>query len=63
MAVLTVFDLTSSLIWDFSYALLITMVMLLIPTPLWERLTRRRVAAPPGDPPPQQPVPSGTAST
>jgi branched-chain amino acid transport system permease protein len=63
MAVLTVFDLTSSLIWDFSYALLITMVMLLIPTPLWERLTKRRVATPPGDPPPQQPVPSGTAST
>ena len=63
MAVLTVFDLTSSLIWDFSYALLITMVMLLIPTPLWERLTQRRIAEPPGDPPPELPVPSGKAST
>jgi len=63
MAVLTVFDVTSSLIWDFSYALLITMVMLLIPTPLWERLTQRRIAEPPGDPPPELPVPSGKAST
>ena len=63
MAVLTAFDLTSSLIWDFSYALLITMVMLLIPTPLWERLTQRRIAEPPGDPPPELPVPSGKAST
>lgn len=63
MAVLTVFDLTSSLIWDFSYALLITMIMLLIPTPLWERLTLRRIAEPPGDPPPELPVPSGKAST
>lgn len=63
MAVLTVFDVTSSLIWDFSYALLITMVMLLIPTPLWERLTPRRIAEPPGDPPPELPVPSGKAST
>ena len=63
MAVLTVFDLTSSLIWDFSYALLITMVMLLIPTPLWERLTQRRIAEPPGDPPSELPVPSGKAST
>ncbi len=63
MAVLTVFDLTSSLIWDFSYAVLITMVMLLIPTPLWERLTQRRIAEPPGDPPPELPVPSGKAST
>ena len=62
MTVLVVFDLTSSLIWDFSYALLPTMAMLLIPTPLWERLTQRRVADPPGDPPPQQPVPSGKAS-
>ncbi len=63
MAVLTAFDLTSSLIWDFSYALLITMVMLLIPTPLWERLTQRRIAEPPGDPPSDLPVPSGKAST
>ncbi len=63
MAVLTAFDLTSSLIWDFSYALLITMVMLLIPTPLWERLTQRRIAEPPGDPPSELPVPSGKAST
>jgi hypothetical protein len=63
MTVLVVFDLTSSLIWDFSYALLTTMAMLLIPTSLWERLTHRRVAEPPGDPPPQQPVPSGKAST
>ncbi len=63
MAVLTAFDLTSSLIWDFSYALLITMVMLLIPTPLWERLTQRRIAEPPGDPPPELPVPSGKTST
>ncbi|MFB3048836.1 MAG: branched-chain amino acid ABC transporter permease [Acidimicrobiia bacterium] len=63
MAVLTVFDLTSSLIWDFSYALLVTMVMLLIPTPLWERLTQRRIAEPPGDPPPELPVPSGKAGT
>ncbi len=63
MAVLTVFDLTSSLIWDFSYALLSTMVMLLIPTPLWERLTQRRIAEPPGDPPTELPVPSGKAST
>ena len=63
MAVLTAFDLTSSLIWDFSYALLVTMVMLLIPTPLWERLTQRRIAEPPGDPPPELPVPSGKAST
>ena len=63
MAVLTVFDLTSSLIWDFSYAVLITMVMLLIPTPLWERVTQRRIAEPPGDPPPELPVPSGKAST
>jgi len=62
MTVLVAFDLTSSLIWDFSYALLTTMAMLLIPTPLWERLTQRRVADPPGDPPPQQPVPSGKAS-
>jgi branched-chain amino acid transport system permease protein len=63
MAVLTAFDLTSSLIWDFSYAVLITMVMLLIPTPLWERLTQRRIAEPPGDPPPELPVPSGKAGT
>ncbi len=63
MAVLTAFDLTSSLIWDFSYAVLVTMVMLLIPTPLWERLTQRRIAEPPGDPPPELPVPSGKAST
>ena len=63
MAVLTVFDLTSSLIWDFSYAVLVTMVMLLIPTPLWERLTQRRIAEPPGDPPSDLPVPSGKAST
>ena len=63
MAVLTAFDLTSSLIWDFSYAVLITMVMLLIPTPLWERLTQRRIAEPPGDPAPELPVPSGKAST
>jgi ABC-type branched-subunit amino acid transport system permease subunit len=63
MAVLTVFDMTSSLIWDFSYAVLITMVMLLIPTPLWERLTQRRIAEPPGDPPSELPVPSGKAST
>lgn len=47
LAVLTIADLTSSLIWDFSYALLITMVMLLIPTPIWERVTRR---GPPDDP-------------
>ena len=63
MAVVTAFDLTSSLIWDFSYAVLITMVMLLIPTPLWERLTKRRIAEPPGDPPPELPVPSGKAGT
>jgi branched-chain amino acid transport system permease protein len=63
MAVLTAFDLTSSLIWDFSYAVLVTMVMLLIPTPLWERLTQRRIAEPPGDPPSDLPVPSGKAST
>jgi len=61
MAVLTIFDLTSSLIWDFSYSLLITMVMLLIPTPTWERLTRRR---PPdsAEPPQDAPIPSGSAS-
>ncbi len=63
MAVLTAFDLTSSLIWDFSYAGLITRVMLLIATPLGERLTQRRIAEPPGDPPSELPVPSGKAST
>jgi hypothetical protein len=36
-----VFDLTGSLVWDFSAALLVTVAMLLIPTPVWERFARR----------------------
>ena len=36
MAVLTVFDLTDSLIWDFMWAMLLTMVVALIPNGLWD---------------------------
>lgn len=47
MGVFTVFDLAGSLIWDFSWSLLVTMAILVVPTPVWNRLTGR--GAPPED--------------
>lgn len=53
MTVLTVFDLTDSLITDFAIALVVTVLVLLIPSTIWERLGRDadvdRGSAPPGD--------------
>ena len=52
MIVSTVFDLTSSLVWDFSLALLLTIPMLIIPDSVWGKLTRR---SPEGQPPDDKP--------
>jgi len=41
MIVLTLFELTTSLVWTFSFALLLTMPMLILPDSLWAKLIRR----------------------
>ncbi len=52
MAVLTIFDFTASLITDFAIAMLVTVLLLLIPSQLWDRLTGRSrdSGAPPAEP-------------
>ncbi len=41
MAVWVVFDLADSLVWDFAYSSLVTVVPLVIPARTWERLVGR----------------------
>jgi ABC-type branched-subunit amino acid transport system permease subunit len=52
LAVLTVFDRSESLITDFAVAMLVTVLLLLVPTRLWERLTGRSrdSGVPPSEP-------------
>jgi branched-chain amino acid transport system permease protein len=55
MIVLTLFELTKSLVWTFSIALLLTFPMLIIPDSIWAKLTRRS----PSKEPPAQPPETG----
>jgi branched-chain amino acid transport system permease protein len=49
MTVWVVFDLADSLVWDFAYSALITVIPLVIPTRAWQRLTGRADPAPGDD--------------
>jgi branched-chain amino acid transport system permease protein len=56
IAVLTIFDLTGSLIWDFMWAMLLTMVVALIPNALWDWIRPGRSNGPTSDDTPEEPV-------
>lgn len=53
MIVSTVFDLTGSLVWDLSVALLLTMPMLIIPDSVWAKLKKKATREQPPDKPPE----------
>jgi hypothetical protein len=47
MAIMSIFDLAQSLITDFAFALLATLIMMMIPDRLWERIGGNDTPAPP----------------
>lgn len=50
MGVMSVVDLAESLVTDFAFALLATILMMMVPDALWDRLMGRRASEPPDTP-------------